>query len=407
MKPSLWSGIETKKTLTEAQEEFLNSFYAIEAWNYPVWYVGYSGGKDSTALVTYLAHAMETGRLPRPEKVVVQYADTGMEVPPLQWSALSIMQTLRERYGFETRILRPELAERWFVYMLGRGVALPSNGMRWCTRQLKADPMKQNVLAIKQEAGKPLLITGVREGESAVRDGVITATCSKDGGECGQGYMHVKTSKDTGTDSHAPILGWRVCHVWDWLMWDAPSYGFDTADIAAIYGQDVSDGEEPLSSRTGCINCPLVTDPKGEHPRPDKMLERVIAIPKYSYLAPLTRLLDVYVELNQDSNRLRRVVLRKKTGEAHYPKGPFSLEARRWGLIQVKAIQDEVNVNARRVDMPEVSLINAEEEQRILELIEANTWPNGWKGTELLASNFSVPEETPKFSQLPLMEEAS
>lgn len=403
MKPlSLWRGLEVRKTLEEAQEEFLNSFFAIDAWQYPVWYVGYSGGKDSSALVTYLAHAIETGRLPRPEKIVVQYADTGMEVPPLQWSALSIMQTLRERYGFETRIIHPELDGRWFVNMLGRGVPLPSNGMRWCTRQLKADPMKLNVLSIKQEAGKPLLITGVREGESAIRDGVITATCSKDGGECGQGYMHVKTSKDTGTDSHAPILGWRVCHVWDWLMWDAPSYGFDTADIAAIYGQDVSDGEEPLSARTGCINCPLVTNPKGDRPHPDKMLERVLEIPKYRYLAPLTRLLDIYIALNQDSNRLRRTVIRKKTGEVRYPKGPFSLSARRWGLAQVKAIQEEVNASARACAMPEISLISVEEEARILELIALNTWPNGWTGEELLSSEFQLPEEETEFVQLEL-----
>ena len=34
-----------------------------------------------------------------------------------------------------------------------------------------------------------------------------------------------------------------------------------------------------------------------------------------------------------------------------------------------------------------VDLINAEEEARIIELIEAKTWPRGWDGSEPLASD--------------------
>jgi len=225
-------------------------------------------------------------------------------------------------------------------------------------------------------------------------------------------------------------------------MWDAPEYGFDTAEIAMIYGQDVTEGEEPLSARTGCMNCPLVTDPKSEHPHPDKMLERVLTIPKYQYLTPLTKLLDIYVTLNQDNHRLRRTIINKKTGESRYPKGPLTLDARRYGLAAVKAVQNEVNRAARVCNMPEIRtpyrflcngingkmlklgldwlpvfllctftqhsrwcrdrLINDEEESRILELIAANTWPNGWTGGELQANEFTVPQEEPDTYQLEL-----
>ncbi len=417
---SLWQAQEVRKTLEEAIEETLAAFYKMEAWRYDTWDLAYSGGKDSTTLVTLLAYLFDLQLLPRPKKVIVQYADTGMEIPPLQQSALAILHRL-EAFGFETQVVRPPLDNRWFVYMLGRGVPLPSNSFRYCTRNLKGDAMEQ---AMSEGLGnKPLVITGVREGESAARDDSITALCSKESGECGQGYLYIR-SKKSGKGTLAPILRWRVCHVFDWLLLFAPrpelafdlfknllprpmrvltQGGFDTTAIAEIYGdQDTDDGQaEGLAARTGCIQCPLVTDPKSDRPRQDKMLQRVIHLPKYRYLKPLERLLQVYTGLNSDDRRLRRVVIRKD-GTRAYPKGPLTMEARLWGLEQIKAIQQEVNAAARACAMPEISLISAEEEARIRELIEANTWPAGWSGTEPVASSFHLPTEKPAVIQLSL-----
>jgi DNA sulfur modification protein DndC len=270
--------------------------------------------------------------------------------------------------------------------------------MRWCTRVLKIKPM---ALQMKADTTM-LLITGVREGESAIRDGHITAACSKDGGECGQGYLYVK-SVEKGYATIAPILGWRVCHVYDWLTLEAPCDGFDTSLIAEVYGYDPEDRqEEPLSARTGCINCPLVTSPQ-DKPKPDKMVERVLALPHYQYLAPLRKLLDLYVELTDDRYHLQKDgTQRLKNGgipKNLYRKGPLTMEARRYGLATVKAIQDEVNRAARACKMPEVSLISAEEEACILDLIAANTWPQAWSGTEPLASEFTPPDEHTALAQ--------
>ena len=190
---SLWKDQETRKTLEEAIEETINGFYQIDAWQYDIWDFGYSGGKDSTATVTLIAYLIAKGLLPRPKRIIVQYADTGMELPPLRDSALRILKQL-EGYGFETEVVRSALDERFFVYMLGRGVPPPNNGrLRWCTRVLKSKPM---AVAIKGVAGKKLLVTGVRQGESATRDEKIVAACNKDSGECGQGYLYVKTASE-------------------------------------------------------------------------------------------------------------------------------------------------------------------------------------------------------------------
>ncbi len=59
------------------------------------------------------------------------------------------------------------------------------------------------------------------------------------------------------------------------------------------------------------------------------------------------------------------------------------MKARRYGLAQVLAIQDEINKLAREQGRPCVDLIDEEEHQRILELIEANTWPDRWNGKQV------------------------
>jgi len=393
--PSLWQEQEIRKTLEDVIEETIKAFYAIGAWEYDIWDIGYSGGKDSTAVVTLLAYLIASGRLPRPKRIIVQYADTGMELIPLHQSALKILHQL-ESYGFETEVVRPQLSDRFFVYMLGRGVPPPNNSrLRWCQRLLKAKPMKT---AIQDISGKKLLITGVREGESAVRDGRIVAACNKESGECGQGYLHVKTARETSADPFAPILSWRVCHVFDWLTLYAPStaYGaWDTSTIAEIYGYNSENGQdEPLSARTGCMECRLVQE--------DHMMERVLSIPKYAYLAPVRRLRPLYEELVQDSMRLQKDgTQRLKDGgrpKNLYRKGPLTMEARRYGLARVKEIQAEVNALACIQGMEPISLISLEEEQRILELIVANTWPQGWTGTEPLASEFEEPRDVVQLS---------
>jgi hypothetical protein len=78
------------------------------------------------------------------------------------------------------------------------------------------------------------------------------------------------------------------------------------------------------------------------------------------------------------------------------------MEARRYGLAQVKAIQEEVNRLSSAQQAEPISLISPEEEDRILQLITANTWPRDWTGEEPLASEFEEPIEEPDFIQLAL-----
>jgi len=75
--------------------------------------------------------------------------------------------------------------------------------------------------------------------------------------------------------------------------------------------------------------------------------------------------------------------------------GPLTMDVRRSALSQIKAIQDDMNRRAERQGRAVVSLIDSEEERRILELIAANTWPQGWTGNEPRA-DLNIPQAVTK-----------
>ncbi len=363
---------------------------------YKHWAIAFSGGKDSSATVTLVTHLIESGCIPKPESLTVLYADTRQELPPLHAAAMGVLAELKSR-GIDTRVVLPELDYRYFVYMLGRGVPPPSNTFRWCTPKLKVMNMERELEKVRQEHGEKLLmLTGVRIGESAARDQRIALSCTKDGGECGQGWFQQTTSQAVA-DTLAPILHWRVCHVWDWLMFDSPALGFPTAIVAEVYGITNRDGEEPLNTRTGCIGCPLVQE--------DKALETIASSPQWSYLAPLRRLRPLYWEVKKPQYRLRKHGETNKDGSLAAKQnrlGPLHMEARRWMLGEVLAIQAEVNEAARIQGRQEISLIDAEELARIEELIAANTWPQKWDGSEH-RGDVMLPDIFPDGSIQPLL----
>lgn len=364
---------EQRMTLEKAIDLTISSLREYGK-RYRHWCVAYSGGKDSSATATLVAHLIESGEVPPPDSLTVLYADTRMELPPLQLSAFGVLDALKNR-GIESRVVLPPLDHRYFVYMLGRGVPPPSNVFRWCTPKLKVMPMIAALEEKHREIGEKFLtLTGVRIGESAARDSRIALSCSRDGAECGQGWFQ-ETTPEQIADTLSPIVHWRVCHVWDWLMFDAPSYGFPTTDIAESYGGDEA---QEVNARTGCVGCNLVEE--------DRALEVVLRLPRWQYLAPLKRLRPLYRKLKEPQYRLRKIDERNKDGSLAAKQnrlGPLTIEARQFGLREILDIQDKINSAALTQGRPEVYLINAEEKERIEKLIEDNAWPQGWDGTEI------------------------
>lgn len=328
---------------------------------YDHWAVAYSGGKDSSAAVAFVAWAIGVGLVPPPETLSVLYADTRMELPPLQQTAMRLLAQLRED-GIGADVVLPKMDDRFYVYMLGYGVPPPSNTFRWCTAQLKVEPMLAALADLRDRSGqKILMLTGVRLGESAARDQRIAVSCSRDAGECGQGWFQASSS-DAIADTLAPLLHWRLCHVYDWLYFD-DRHGYDVGDIAAVYGDS--------EVRTGCVGCNLASR--------DTALERLLRHPNWGHLAPLLELRPLYAELKQPKWRKRKAEP-EITKSGAYSKngqrmGPLTMAGRSYGLRRVLDIQRRAGVD----------LINPEEEQRIHEMWEQNLWPRKWSDADIPA----------------------
>lgn len=360
---------------------------------YDHWATAYSGGKDSSATVTFVAWAIREGLIPAPKTWTVLLSDTRQELPPLMASAMNLITRLRAD-GVDARVVLPPMDDRFYVYLFGRGVPPPKNRFRWCTPQLKIYPMQFALEDMAAERGmgeivptnknrygrtyqgngrdRLLMLTGVRLGESAARDARIVISCSKDSGECGQGWFQVATP-DSLADTLAPLLHWRLCHVYDWLYFETARHGYpEVIGIADVYGDD--------DVRTGCVGCNLASR--------DTALERLLSYHpgKWGHLRPLLELKPLFAELTKAKNRLRKskAEIRSDGTPAKNAQrlGPLTMRAREWGLGQLLDIQRRVNEAAD--GRAGIDLINADEEKRIRELWELNTWPNGWSGAEIV-----------------------
>lgn len=349
------------------------------------WAIAWSGGKDSTALLTLVVWMILAGRVKAPKRLTVLYADTRLELLPLWLSAVSIREELEENRealaalgcDLDVRTVVAPLDKRFMTYILGRGVPPPNNTtLRWCTRQTKVDPMRAELVKLL-DGGDVLTLTGVRIGESAARDARIALSCSRGDGECGQGWYQ-RDLADRGQATLAPLLHWRVCHVWEWLKGWATREEFGnwtTAFLAEVYGGDEA---EELHARTGCVGCPLA--------ELDIALDALLARPMWSYLAPLKRLRPLWREMRLPANRLRKPGGETRADGSLVPNqhrmGPLTLEARTYALGVVLAIQNEINDAAAATNRPRLDILNDIEVARIRALIAANTWPNKWSGTE-------------------------
>jgi len=279
------------RVLTRVKEAKAALTHVLEN-GYDHWIVTFSGGKDSTssvviALETALEHPGEVKRID------VIYADTMIEIPTIHQYALSFLNNLRSLSRLEglplyCHVALPAVEQRFWVCLLGRGYPPPHQKFRWCTRRLKIEPTERRLKGFVQR-NRTVIVTGVRFGESKDRDRRLMQSCSR-GGECGQGLWFQYSSR-LEAGYLAPLIDWRDCDVWDFLLIIAPDLGYQTSQLQNIYS-----GHQ---TRFGCWMCTVV--------RQDKAMERTVAQAEWNHLAPLAEFRKYAWELTRstDTRRLR------------------------------------------------------------------------------------------------------
>jgi DNA sulfur modification protein DndC len=209
------------------------------------WIVGYSGGKDSTAVLKLVFQSLL--RMSQHHKpVTVLYCDTGVEIPLASLLARKALAGLEReakslRIPIEARIVSPPLEERFFVKVIGRGYPPPTDKFRWCTDRLRIDPVTKFLQT--EEMKHPVVVLGVREAESATRRLTLQENSTEN--------RFWRKQKGLASRSlFMPILDYSVEDVWRVnLLVDRPR-SLRAKEVASLY--------EGASSE-----CPTVREVKG------------------------------------------------------------------------------------------------------------------------------------------------
>jgi len=237
------------------------------------WVLGYSGGKDSTAILQLIWNAIES--LPKEQHIKpihVISTDTLVENPIVAlWVKKSLTQmkksALEKDLPIQPHRLTPEVQDRFWVNLIGKGYPAPRPKFRWCTSRLKISPSNNFITNMVKTNGEAILVLGTRKAESSTR----AANMKK----YEQGSTRELLSRNKELDRvwvYTPISEWHDDDVWQYLMQEKNPWGFTNEELLNMYQGATSDGECPLvvdtstpscgDSRFGCYVCTMVGEDK-------------------------------------------------------------------------------------------------------------------------------------------------
>ncbi|WP_369133597.1 DNA phosphorothioation system sulfurtransferase DndC [Modestobacter sp. I12A-02662] len=237
------------------------------------WVVGYSGGKDSTAVLQLVWLAL--AGLPaeqRTKPVHVISTDTLVENPVVAaWvtHSLGVMAEAAQAAGLPLtpHRLTPAVADTFWVNLIGRGYPAPRPKFRWCTERLKIKPSNTFIREMVQAHGEAILVLGTRKAESAGRSHRMTALE-------GRRVRDLLSPNDSLPNClvYSPVEDWSNDDVWTFLMQVKNPWGYSNKELLTMYQGASADGECPLvvdastpscgDSRFGCWTCTLVDQDK-------------------------------------------------------------------------------------------------------------------------------------------------
>ncbi|PAW93453.1 hypothetical protein CKK33_08090 [Mucilaginibacter sp. MD40] len=306
------------------------------------WYIGYSGGKDSSALLSLVINALYLiDDYLRP--IIVIYCDTGVENPIITNYVYETFNLLKIecqnlKIPIDFKIVKPNLKDRFFVKVIGKGYPTPTNIFRWCTKSLRINPVKKVIHKNK----KAYVLLGVREGESVERDRTIGKhRLNKD--------FYLRQSSSKVTTIFAPIINYSLQDVWATLKFKQFPKSISHEKIGQLYkdaGAECpvyreSKGTPCGKGRFGCWTCTVV--------RKDKSVENLIEN-GYNELGPYFLFRNWIAEF-RDNKEYRC----KKRRNGKVGLGPITLRGRRIILDKLLELQKETESNI--IDTDELNLI--------------------------------------------------
>lgn len=329
------------------------------------WIIGFSGGKDSTVLLTLVWIALQRIReqLPYPfqlkRKVFVVCNDTMVENPILAEYVTDVLKKIDEEGRNQdlpifVKRTTPNLEETFWVNVIGKGYPVPNNTFRWCTDKLKIRPTSSFLLDQVNEMGEAIVLLGTRYDESNSRERSIKKNEVF-------GRRLSKHPNTPNTYIYAPIKEMMMEEVW-YVINAVPSpWGFDNSILFQIYADASADDYECPTvvtdkkhgscgqSRFGCWTCTVVKN--------DKSMNSLVNNGR-NWMQPL---LDFRNRLAENRNLSENRMSTRRNGQIAVTEdgenlGTYNIEYRRKILRDLLTIQKEI-----QKERPDITLINNQE----------------------------------------------
>ena len=344
------------------------------------WVIGYSGGKDSTCALQLIWSALSgLPKKKRRKSVYVLSSDTLVETPVIVDyinNAIANINTAAKAQSIPVvaRKVVPDIADSFWVNLLGRGYPAPSRRFRWCTERLKIDPANAFIKEKVAEFGEVVMVLGVRRAESATRAQVMSLHRIKNS-------ILSRHTTLLGAYVYTPIEAFSTDDVWSYLLQNNNPWGGDNRQLLAMY-RSAQAGECPLvvdkntescgNSRFGCWVCTVVTK--------DKAMEAMIDNGE-EWLEPLLDLRDELAATQDPAEKSKVRDFRRRNGRVAFKSdsnetipGPYRMSFRKDFLK--KLLEAQVNVNRSAPPGEKTVLIHDAEllEIRRLWRSEAGDW---------------------------------
>ena len=312
------------------------------------WLIGYSGGKDSSLLVTLVVETVSRlAEYERTKKIFIVTSDTGVENPIVKQymhtSSAKINEFSRNNNAnIKADIIYPDISQSFWSLAIGLGYPTPEPpGFRWCTERLKILPMNRYTNNVIENYGEVVLLLGVRKAESMTRRRSISSREI-------EGKLLIPHSDIAKAYVYNPLTEIPNELVWEYLLKDdgVSSWGVDMKYLFSLYqGENLGEEQSVIgqidkdkipvtgNSRFGCWCCTIVKE--------DKSLQRFIDNGSVE-LIPLREFRNWLVSIRQnpefrDNKRRNGKVYQKSNGE--YGFGPFKLSARQEILRRLLTLQ--------------------------------------------------------------------
>lgn len=353
------------------------------------WVIGYSGGKDSSAVITLIYLAL-LGLEPkfRTKSVFIVSSDTLVETPVV---VDLISRTLgqiekgakRDNLPITCHAVVPKTEETFWVNLLGKGYPAPTRSFRWCTERMKINPVSDFIKDKISQFDEVIVILGSRSSESASRAQVI-AKHKIDGSHLAR---HTTLAN---AFIYTPIDTWEVEDVWKLLRgaykyalddieeWESP-WGGNNRPLWTLYMDSSDQGECPLvidestpscgNSRFGCWTCTVV--------KKDRAMESLIKNGE-EWMLPLLNFRDLLSLTTEPEKKDIYRNYKRRTGKVSYQyakegeniattrkivPGPYWMKYRKQWLKQLLEIELNFNKKGHTIQLitePELHAIRHE-----------------------------------------------